>query len=130
MSKIIRYYSPSSRGFYSSEIHSRKQMPADARVVAEPQYQALLAAQERGQEIVADAKGNPVGAAPQPTEATRRAQVEDQRQRELNATDSRLIEHMTGERPLSSAQLAGVIGYRKVLRAGGPVLPPKPDFLR
>lgn len=125
---IVRFYSPSSAGFYSSEVHG-KAIPKDARSISEEMYQALLASQANGQQIVADERGNPTTVAPIIDERTKAAQLENRRAQELASTDSLLIAHMMSERTLTSAQLASVIGYRKALRGSGG-LPSKPDFLR
>lgn len=127
---LVRYYSPSTRGFYSSDVHTRAQMPQDVRTVSDQQYRALMASQSKGQQIVPDAQGNPTTITPQISAENKAAQIESIRKAELAASDSRLIQHLSGEAVLTHAQLAGLFGYRKTLRAGGAVLPPKPDFLR
>lgn len=53
------YYSPSTNGFYTPEIHGDN-IPADAVEITREHYDALLAGQSNGQRIVADADGYPI----------------------------------------------------------------------
>ncbi|NIG44647.1 tail fiber assembly protein [Enterobacter sp. Acro-832] len=52
------YYSPSTRGFYQSQIH--KEYPADAVEIDESEYCQLIQAQQNGMEITPGADGGPV----------------------------------------------------------------------
>jgi len=61
---MTKFYSPSTGGFYASEIHG-KAVPADAVEISDKLYEGLFAAQAQGQVIVADADGKPV-ARPRP----------------------------------------------------------------
>lgn len=54
-----KFYSPSTGGFYASELH-RKAMPADAGKITDQQHADLLEAQARGHVIEADESGAPV----------------------------------------------------------------------
>jgi len=54
-----KFYSPSTGGFYASEIH-RKAMPADVVKISDQQHAALLEAQAQGHAIEADESGAPV----------------------------------------------------------------------
>jgi hypothetical protein len=64
-------YSPSTRGFYDSEVH--EEIPSDGVALTRTQYEALLAAQAGGKTIVMSG-GTPVAAAPPaPTLAQARA---------------------------------------------------------
>lgn len=59
-------YSPSTRGFYDTEIHST--IPADARVITALQHRRLLEQQTAGKVIAPDGAGDPVAAdRPAPT---------------------------------------------------------------
>lgn len=60
----MRYYSPSTRGFYDTGIHTEGSIPADKRVVSDAVYTALMAAQASGQEIKPDAAGDPIAVDP------------------------------------------------------------------
>lgn len=57
------FYSSSTGGFYTSEIHG-KSMPVDVVAITAADHAALMAAQAGGQMISADADGNPVAVAP------------------------------------------------------------------
>lgn len=52
------YYSPSTRGFYQSQIH--KTYPADAVEIDESEYFRLIKEQQNGMEITPGADGSPL----------------------------------------------------------------------
>ncbi|HFQ7885946.1 TPA: tail fiber assembly protein [Enterobacter roggenkampii] len=52
------YYSPSTRGFYQSQIH--KAYPADAVEIDESEYFRLIEEQQNGMEITPGADGSPL----------------------------------------------------------------------
>lgn len=52
------YYSASTRGFYSDEIHIS--MPQDILEISDEYYHYLLVEQENGKCIKPDANGNPI----------------------------------------------------------------------
>ena len=56
------FYSASQKGFYDDQVHAA--IPADAKPVSEERYIELLAAQELGRTIIADAAGHPVAVLP------------------------------------------------------------------
>lgn len=58
------YYSAATGGFYDSAIHGSA-IPADAVKITAAQHAALLAGQEGGKRIAADAKGKPTLITPQ-----------------------------------------------------------------
>ena len=53
------YFSKSTNGFYTDEIHGEA-IPADAVEITEEQHAELLAGQSTGKIITSDADGNPV----------------------------------------------------------------------
>ena len=53
------FYSKSTGGFYSVEIHGDN-MPNDALEITDESYAALIAGQEQGKEISADENGLPI----------------------------------------------------------------------
>lgn len=57
------YYSKSTGGFYSPEIHGDR-MPSDAAKITTATYNSLLAAQSNGKSIVPDENGNPIAVGP------------------------------------------------------------------
>jgi hypothetical protein len=68
------YYSSSTKGFYTTEIHGEK-IPADAVEITEQYWQDLLKGQSEGMVIAADGKGFPVlQPAPEPSAEERSAQ--------------------------------------------------------
>jgi hypothetical protein len=58
------YYSKSTGGFYTTDIHTAAQIPSDAVSITQTQWQDLLAAQAAGDTIQADSNGNPIAVAP------------------------------------------------------------------
>lgn len=59
-----RFYSATSRGFFSSDIHAN--LPSDAVEITDTQWTALLTAQSAGKQIVPDANGQPIAVDPDP----------------------------------------------------------------
>lgn len=53
------FYSKSTRGFYTYDIHGEN-MPSDVVEITAEQYYALMEGQSSGKEIVPDKKGYPV----------------------------------------------------------------------
>lgn len=68
------FYSPSTGGFYSSEING-DDMPDDVIDISAETYAAVLAAQEAGKRIVPGADGSPVAADPLPPTAEQLLQI-------------------------------------------------------
>jgi len=63
------YYSETTGGFYSDEIHGilgdpASTVPVDAVAITAAEHAALISAEQSGQVIVADGSGNPVAQAP------------------------------------------------------------------
>lgn len=83
---MTKKYSKSTGGFYDSEIHGS--FPADAVEISADTYAALMDAQGKGQQIVADSKGRPVAADRGPgTEAEQAEGARLVRNAKLMATD-------------------------------------------
>lgn len=68
------YYSKSSAGFFSPDLHGSN-IPPDAVEITPAQHTALLAAQAAGKRIVADANGYPVAQDPPPPPAPTAEQI-------------------------------------------------------
>jgi hypothetical protein len=58
------HYSPSTKGFYTTEIHGPN-IPEDAVEITAERHAELLAGQSEGKQIVPDENGNPVLIAPE-----------------------------------------------------------------
>ena len=56
---MIMYYSKTTGGFYSFDIHGST-MPSDCVEIDDATYRSLLAGQSTGKQIVADQDGNPI----------------------------------------------------------------------
>lgn len=81
------FYSKSTNGFYSREIHGDN-IPADAVEITADEHAALLEGQSQGKLIQADAKGRPVLAdPPAPTDDDLASAVRLKRDALLSACD-------------------------------------------
>lgn len=69
------FYSKSTGGFYSREIHGDT-IPADAVEITEAEHAALIEGQGQGKCIVGDANGRPALQDPAPPEPPTREQIE------------------------------------------------------
>lgn len=61
---MTKFYSKSTGGFYSDEVHA--EIPKDAVQIDDSRWQYLLDGQSQGQEIVSDPAGNPFLKTPAP----------------------------------------------------------------
>lgn len=102
------HYSPSTGGFYHSDIHG-SDMPSDAVAISAARHAQLMAAQAQGQTIAPNAAGKPVDVAPAPPgmEAVRA-----ERNRLLAASDYTQMP----DAPLTAAQRSAWRSYRQALR--------------
>lgn len=57
---MTKFYSRSTGGFYSEDIHGKDGIPGDAFELTDEEWQALLTAQSKGQQIVAGTHGGPI----------------------------------------------------------------------
>ena len=106
------FYSKSTGGFYSADIHGDA-IPADAVEITCDEHAALLAGQSAGQRIEADEHGRPVlHDAPASDAAALADAVRARRDALITATDYLLMP----DYPISAAQLADVRAYRQALR--------------
>ena len=81
------FYSKSTNGFYSREIHGDN-IPADAVEIAPEQHAALLEGQSQGKRIQADENGYPFLAdPPAPTEEELQVVKNQEARAYLNSTD-------------------------------------------
>lgn len=105
------YFSPSAVAFYDSELHSA--FPADAREVDPSVYRQLLALQEAGLCIAADADGSPVAIEPPaPPSDEMLALIRMERDKRLRASDFSQMADV----PLTDDQRAAWCVYRQALR--------------
>lgn len=104
------FFSASTGGFYSAEIHGKK-MPADVVEITDEQHALLIEGQSSGKVITADAGGCPVLSPP--TAEQVQAQANAEARAYLLQTDWYVIRlQETGE-----AIPAGVASYRAAARA-------------
>ena len=64
---MSKFYSKSTGGFYTLDIHDKDQIPIDAVEISDEAWRELLDAQSRGQQIVAGTHGGPVAVDRDPT---------------------------------------------------------------
>ena len=82
------YYSPSTSGFYDSELSSEDRIPADATEITPDLHAQLLAGQSIGKRIVTDKDGRPALADPLPPSPERlRLRFQGEARAELQASD-------------------------------------------
>jgi len=87
---VERFYSAQARGFFSTDLHAKEKLPADAVPITHDEWVALLEAQTQGKEIVPDSSGKPAARNPQPSVALQRAQIAHQLQ-QLDAKSMRAM---------------------------------------
>ena len=104
-------YSPSTGGFYDSEIH--EMIPPDAQPISGQLHRDLLDAQSRGQMIVADGGGAPIAIDRPPlTMEQAMSALRIERDQRLAASDWTQMP----DAPLGDAARAAWRGYRQALR--------------
>lgn len=64
---MSKFYSKSTGGFYSKDIHGKDGIPADAVEISDEEWTELLRQQGKGRQIVAGTHGGPVAVEPDPT---------------------------------------------------------------
>ena len=64
---MSKFYSKSTGGFYTKDIHSENQIPADVVEITDEAWRELLDAQARGQQIVWGTHGGPIAVDRDPT---------------------------------------------------------------
>lgn len=57
---MSKFYSRSTGGFYTKDIHAEHQIPADVVEITDEYWRELLDAQARGQQIVCGTHGEPI----------------------------------------------------------------------
>jgi hypothetical protein len=116
------FYSASTPGFYSREIHGDN-MPDDAVEITDELYAELFEGQSAGKHIVADKKGRPILVDPPPPSAETLALIERAwRDAELTATDGIVARHrdeieVKASTTLTAKQYVQLQGYRQALRS-------------
>lgn len=106
------FYSKSTGGFYSPEIHAK--MPSDVVEITAEQHQELINAQSQGKVIVGDDNGYPIAVTPTVTPEQIEAQLKAQAQAFLNATD---YKDLPSYKPKEGEDLAAVIAKRDEARS-------------
>lgn len=87
------YYSQSTGGFYTDELHGTD-LPPDAVEVSAAEHHALMQAQAAGQIILPDADGRPMAvAAPPPSDAEQAASARAERDARISAISWRYERH-------------------------------------
>lgn len=120
------FYSKSTGGFYSREIHGAC-MPTDAVEITVAERAALSEGQSQGKCIVADANGRPILQDPPPPPAPTREQIEAQRLRAyadpLNGSDRCFAEAVrlqamgAAQEEIDAANAAGANRYAEIQNA-------------
>lgn len=79
------FYSPSTKGFYSIEIHNV--MPEDVVEISQEHYEELLASQQTGKEIVPSEDGSPIAIVASISPADYQLSLQSQAKQYLASTD-------------------------------------------
>jgi len=87
------FYSKSTKGFYTLEIHGSN-IPSDAVEVSNDHYLQLMKQQQEGLEIVANNLGYPIAVTPEPT-PVQKPQSVTMRQARLALYDSNLLDQVS-----------------------------------
>jgi hypothetical protein len=122
---MSKFYSPSTRWFYSLDVHNVNHIPKDAVEITDDRWSELLAAQSKGLEILPGTDGSPTTAVPKKTVDSMRML----RNLALQDTDV-LVQRHRDERDmgtpltLSADQFTALLRWRQELRD----LPRHPDF--
>jgi len=136
----MHFYSLTTRGFYSAEIHGDA-IPEDAVPITAERYSELLDSLSSGQTIMVDDDGHLVTVDAVLTDAQRRASMRLLRDSRLDETDWMIVRHrdevdIGRATTLSVDQFTTLLAYRQALRDlpeqdGFPsgMAPPPPDFL-
>jgi hypothetical protein len=121
-----RYWSPSTRGFYSSHVHGNA-VPADAVKISDQTYARLISANSAGSDIELGSQGMPIAVERTPDQATKIASARARRNAALVATDWMMLRHQEEDarsKTLSDDAVAALTRYRAELRAW----PQQPGF--
>lgn len=122
---MSKFYSNSTGGFYTRDIHADHQIPADVVEISDEQWRELLDAQSRGQQIVPGTHGGPVSAERDP-----RPGLISQRDAALRETDWLVARHRDevelgpARTTLTDEQYVALQLWRRELRA----ITSHPDF--
>lgn len=124
---MAKFYSKSTGGFYSEDVHGKDGIPGDAFELTDEEWRALLDAQARGQQIVAGTHGGPIAVDRDPAPG-----LINQRDNALRATDWLVARHRDEmeldqhQTTLSADQYSALQSWRRDLRN----LTTHPDFPR
>lgn len=106
------FYSKTTGGFYSREIHGDA-IPSDAVEITAAEHSDLLEGQSQGKLIQADAKGKPVLAdPPAPTDDELAAAIRAERNAKIAACDWTVL----ADAPLTTTEKTNWKTYRQALR--------------
>lgn len=110
---MAKYYSSSSKGFYDDSIHKKEQIPSDAVLISEEDYNNIFTSQSKGKIIQSDDKGYPIVVSPPPPNVDQLLeQIRQKRDSLLYSTDK----YMITDYPLTAAKKNEWKTYRQQLR--------------
>jgi hypothetical protein len=105
------FYSPSTKGFYSTEIHGDN-IPADAVEITAEDHAALLEGQSQGKIIVPDTSGKPIlQDPPKPALADYKAQAQDAIDQAAGRTRAKYITVAPGQEATYQAKAIEADAY-------------------
>lgn len=124
---MSKFFSPSTCGFYSVDIHGKDAIPGDAFEITDDQWHELLREQAHGKKIMAGTHGGPVAIDPDPAPG-----LLVKRDTALRETDWLVARHRDeveldpNQTTLTSEQYSALQGWRRALRN----ITSHPDFPR
>jgi hypothetical protein len=111
------FYSPSTRGFYSTELHGNN-IPADVVEITDAEHAALLEGQSQGKMIVPGADGKPIPQdPPKPALADYKSQAQNAIDQAAGLARARYITVAPGQEATYQAKAAEADAY---VAAGSP----------
>lgn len=92
---MSKFYSPSTRGFYATDIHGGS-MPGDVVEISDEEHAALLQSEVEGKKIEHGANGHPVAVEPAPVTI---AQLKAAKLAEINGKSQAFVDAVTAGYP-------------------------------
>lgn len=114
---MAKFFSKSTGGFYSLDVHDKEAIPGDAFEITDEEWRDLLAQQERGMQIVAGTHGGPIVVEPDPAQG-----LLVRRDAALKDTDWLVARHRDeveldpSQTTLTQEQYAALQSWRRTLR--------------
>ena len=115
---MAKYFSASTGGFYTPDVHTPQEIPADSHEISDGEWQQLLTAQAQGKQIVSGTHGGPIAIDRKPTAED----VIARRDRALADSDWLVVRHRdeveNGDMTtITAQQYSDLQAWRRALRS-------------